>query len=248
MLSHLLGTEREKERLIQASQSMHNYTHRYFSATNTVICTLNQHLNSNFPLVQVKKNLSVLQNFILLIDTVQEIHATVELTDRHVQKNIGHPLYDKITLSHTSLQEKGVIVRDFHTASMGIFGSICGPITSVLLRNGNLPEKLESAVQLMKGSPVLALPVANLLLSCNEIAMAISEQAFLQLFPGQLPRSTLEAAADEMERVVLVLRDSYESFQYVVSRAEVYVTLITINIQGFQRKPLNSSQYQVVSG
>ncbi|KAG6922545.1 hypothetical protein G0U57_002083 [Chelydra serpentina] len=288
MLSLFSGVEREQKRLIRASQSLHDYTHRYFSATNAVLGILNQHLYTEFTPIKVRENLSLHQNFTFLMNRVQEIHAAVELTDRHVQKNISRPLYDKITLYHTSLQEIGVIIRDFHMASMGIFGSICGPITSVLLRHGNLPENLESAVQLLKASPVLTLQVANLLLSCSEIAMAISPQAavsssssgpqhkgnavirdnpdssrpalgqspesnevnqlipnhnvewnfsfyglpqwyiekFSEMFSSNLSRNTMEAAANEMEEVACVLKRSYKSFQYIVDKTEVYITLI----------------------
>ncbi|XP_074794645.1 uncharacterized protein LOC141977184 isoform X2 [Natator depressus] len=100
--------------------------------------------------------------------------CTQEQTDRHVQKNTSRDLYARMASPHTSLQEKGAIVRDFHQATLGIFGSVGGPVVAVLLRNASLSERLEAALQEAEASPVLRLPMDALRRSSEEIARAVS--------------------------------------------------------------------------
>ncbi|CAM5176434.1 unnamed protein product, partial [Eretmochelys imbricata] len=113
------------------------------------------------------------ENLERLLRAAQEMHATAEQTDRHVQKNTSRDLYARMASPHTSLQ-KGAIVRDFHQATLGIFGGVGGPLVAVLLRNAGLPERLEAALRETEASPVLRLPMDALHRSSEEIARAVS--------------------------------------------------------------------------
>ncbi|XP_074794851.1 uncharacterized protein LOC141977327 [Natator depressus] len=139
-----------------------------------LLCILNQHLDTSVPLNPVGGDVGVGENLERPLRAAWDIHAVVEQTDRHVWKNSSRELYARMASPHTSLQEKGAIVRDFHQATLGIFGSVGGPVVAVLLRNAGLPERLEAALREAEASPVLRLPMDALRRSSEEIARAVS--------------------------------------------------------------------------
>ncbi|XP_037738812.1 uncharacterized protein LOC119564116 [Chelonia mydas] len=174
MLSLFFSTESERERLMRASQSLLGSLQGCILATRPLLCILTQHLDTSVPLDPVGGDVSVGENLERLLRAAQEMHATAEQMDRHVQKNTSRDLYAHMASPHTSLQEKGAIVRDFHQATLGIFGSVGGPVVAVLLRNAGLPERLEAALREAEASPVLRLPMDALRRSSEEIARAVS--------------------------------------------------------------------------
>ncbi|XP_065429703.1 uncharacterized protein LOC135976673 [Chrysemys picta bellii] len=174
MLSLFSGTESERERLVRASQSLHDSLEGCISATHALLRMLNQHLDTSVSLEPVGGSVGVGENLECLLQAVWEMHAAAEQTDRHVRKNTSRDLYARMASPHTSLQEKGAIVRDFHQATMGIFGSVGGPMAAVLLQNAGLPERLEAALRGLEDSPVLRLPMDTLRRSSEDIAKAVS--------------------------------------------------------------------------
>ncbi|CAM4678241.1 unnamed protein product [Lepidochelys olivacea] len=174
MLSLFSGTESERERLVRASQSLLDSLQGCISATRMLLRILTQHLDTSVSLEPVGGDVDVGENLEHLLRAAQEMHATAEQTDRHVQKNTSRDLYARMASPHTSLQEKGAIVRNFHQATLGIFGSVGGPVVAVLLRNAGLPERLEAALREAEASPVLRLPMDALRRSSEEIARAVS--------------------------------------------------------------------------
>uniref|UniRef100_A0A8C4VL01 Uncharacterized protein n=1 Tax=Gopherus evgoodei TaxID=1825980 RepID=A0A8C4VL01_9SAUR len=169
MLS-IFGAERDKQRVLAASQTLYDFVYIYVSSTNTIFRILNQHLGTSFPVITVKENLSIKENLQLLISTLKEMQAVVEMKDKDVQQSISHHLYAKIAGPITSLQEKITVVKDLYENYKGVLGSIIGPIAAVLLKHSNLPETVESAIHHLLTSPALSLQVADLLMGHNEIA------------------------------------------------------------------------------
>ncbi|XP_074858597.1 uncharacterized protein C12orf60 homolog [Carettochelys insculpta] len=256
MLS-LFGAERDKQRVLTASQTLYDFIYIYVSSTNTIFRILNQHLGTNFPIITVRENLSIKENLQLLISTLKEMQVVVEMKDKVVQNSISQCLYAKLAGPITSLQEKLTVVKDLYENYKGVLGSIIGPIAAVLLKHGNLPESVESAIRHLATSPALSLRVADLLMSHDEIAKilpitpenspsgsrteearphristAFSFASFLQhVLWGQASTNILKIAADYLEEAVRVLRPSCESFQCIVKLAEVYVSLVTDKLQ-----------------
>ncbi|CAM5124629.1 unnamed protein product [Natator depressus] len=174
MLSLFSGTESERERLVRAGQSLLDSLQGCILATGALLCILTQHLDTSVSLEPVGGDVGVGENLECLLRAAQEMHATAEQTDRHVRKNTSRDLYAHMASPHTSLLEKGAIVWDFHQATLGIFGSVGGPVVAVLLRNAGLPERLEAALREAEASPVLRLPMDALRRSSEEIARAVS--------------------------------------------------------------------------
>ncbi|XP_044847184.1 uncharacterized protein LOC123351698 [Mauremys mutica] len=174
MLSLFSGTQSDRERLVRASQSLLDSLEGCISATQALLGLLNQHLNTSVSLEPVGGSVGVGESLERLLRAAREMHAAAEQTDRHVRKNASRDLYARMASPHTPLQEKGAIVRDFHQATMGIFGSVGGPVVAVLLQNAGLPERLEAALREAEASPVLRLPMDALLRSTEEIARAVS--------------------------------------------------------------------------
>lgn len=256
MLS-IFGTERDKQRVLAASQTLYDFIYIYVSSTNTIFRILNQNLGTSLPIITVRENLSIKENLQLLISTLKEMQAVVEMKDKDVQQSISHHLYTKIAGPITSLQEKITVVKDLYENYKGILGSIGGPVAAVLLKHGNLPETVESAIHHLVTSPALSLRVADLLVSHDEIAKilptftenspsgsktqearprspstAFSFSNFLQtVLWGQTSTSPMKIAADYLEEAVRVLRPSCESFQCIVKLAEAYISLITDKLQ-----------------
>ncbi|CAM4465354.1 unnamed protein product [Lepidochelys olivacea] len=256
MLS-IFGAERDKQRVLAASQTLYDFIYIYVSSTNTIFRILNQHLGTSFPIITVRENLSIKENLQLLISSLKEMQAVVEMKDKDVQQSISHRLYAKMVGPITSLQEKITVVKDLYENYKGILGSIGGPVAAVLLKHSNLPETVESAVHHLMTSPALSLQVADLLMSHNEIvkilptvtenspsgsriqesrhrgpSTAFSFSNFLQaVLWGKASTNTLKIAADYLEEAVRVLRPSCESFQCIVKLAEVYISLITDKLQ-----------------
>ncbi|TFJ96197.1 dihydroorotate oxidase [Platysternon megacephalum] len=257
MLSLFSGTESERQRLVHAGQSLHDSLQGCISSTHTLLRILNQHLDTSVSLELVGGSVGVGENLEHLLRAAWDIYAAAEQTDRHVRKNASRDLYARMVSPHTSLQEKGAIVRDFHQATMGIFGSVGGPVVAVLLRNAGLPERLEAALQEVEASPVLHLPM-DALRQSSEIARAVSacdacggparEMAagppengpfsgtdVVQRLGGCLPgvltgrraRSALAAAAGHLEEALRALAPACKSFQSAAAAAEVYMALIT---------------------
>ncbi|XP_065420721.1 uncharacterized protein LOC101949638 isoform X3 [Chrysemys picta bellii] len=192
MLSLFSGTESERERLVRARQSLLDSLEGCISGTHALLRILNQHLDTSVSLEPVGGSVGVGESLERLLRAAWEMHAAAEQTDRHMRKNTSRDLYARMASPHTSLQEKGAIVRDFHQATMGIFGSVGGPMVAVLLQNAGLPERLEVALRELEASPVLHLPMDALRQSSEEIARAVSTCAT----PGS---PTVETAAEPPE-------------------------------------------------
>lgn len=187
MLSLFYGTDRERQRLVRVSQALHDSLQGCILATRTLLHLLSQHLDTSVDLESVGGDVPVGQSLEHLLWAAREIHAAAEQTDRHVQKNISRELYTRLASPYSSLQEKAAIVRDFHQATMGIFGSVGGPVVAVVLRNAGLPERLEAALREAEASPVLRLPVNDLLLGSEEIARALSTPTACAGLAGDTP-------------------------------------------------------------
>ncbi|XP_067411470.1 uncharacterized protein C12orf60-like [Emydura macquarii macquarii] len=174
MLSLFSGTENERLRLMRASQSLHDYLQGCISATRTLLCVLNQHLNTSVTLEPVGGGVSIGESLERLLRAVREMHAAAEQTDRHVRKVARQDLYTRMASPETSLQEKGAIIQDFYQDTMGIFVSVGGPVVAMLLQNAGLPEQLEAALREAEASPVLCLPMDALRQSSEKLVMALS--------------------------------------------------------------------------
>ncbi|KFO96005.1 hypothetical protein N300_13110, partial [Calypte anna] len=84
----LLGLKSSKERLVSASQSLHNLLSLYVSTANTMIQLLNTHLDTNLPAMTMKENLGIKENLQLLIIGLKEVQATVGKKDKDAQEII----------------------------------------------------------------------------------------------------------------------------------------------------------------
>ncbi|TFJ96201.1 putative G-protein coupled receptor 97 [Platysternon megacephalum] len=126
MLSLFSGTESERQRLVRAGRSPHDSLQGCISSTHALL-RLNQHLDTSVSLEPVGGRVCVEENLERLLWTAREMHAAAEQTDKHVRKNASRDMYARMASPHTSLQEKGAIVRDFHQATMGIFDNISLP-------------------------------------------------------------------------------------------------------------------------
>ncbi|XP_054843723.1 uncharacterized protein C12orf60 homolog [Eublepharis macularius] len=260
MLS-LFGAEKDKQRLCNASRVLYDCVYIFVSSTNTMFRMLNQYLGTEFPNIVVRENLSIKENLQLLVSALKDMQETVELKDKDVQQLISSPLYAKIIRPASPMDERIKLVKEIYGLYKGSFAMICGPIAAVLLKNGNLPEQLQSALRELVNSPVMTLRVGDLLMTHDEIAKALPEPSttsertavppgtktrspsmvpstnysltsFIQVvLRGQTPKNSFELAADCLENAVKVLKPACENFQSVVKRAEEYVTLIIDKLQ-----------------
>ncbi|KAJ7329976.1 hypothetical protein JRQ81_016150 [Phrynocephalus forsythii] len=259
MLS-FFGAEKDKERLRNASRSLYDCVYMFVSSTNTIFRMLNQFLGTELPMVIVRENLSIKENLQLLVSALKEMQEIVESKDKEIQQKVSLPLYSKIATPAPSVNERIKLLRDIYTQYKGVFENICGPISAVLMKHGNLPEKLEAAIRDLSSSPVLTLHVGELLMTYEEIAKALPEicspgssqikaeasqasqhgNVFTNQFHADSSRgqtvkkgspSPVEVAAGYLEEVVKTLKPVCERFQKTVKMAEEYVTLIIDKLQ-----------------
>ncbi|XP_048356141.1 uncharacterized protein LOC125434646 [Sphaerodactylus townsendi] len=259
MLS-LFGPEKDKQRLCNASRALYDCVYLFVSSSNTMFRMLNQYLGTEFPNVVVRESLSIKENLQLLMSALKDMQETVELKDRDVQQRVSGPLYAKIVQPISPMNERVQLVKEMHNLYGGSFATICGPIAAVLLKNGDLPEKLQSALRVLGNSHVMSLRVGDLLMTHDEIAKALPEPSTTSASPaavpevknrsqslssmnyslnnflrvvlrGRTPKNSFEMAAGCLEDVVKVLKPACENFKSIVKRAEEYVTLIIDKLQ-----------------
>lgn len=257
MLS-LFGAEKDKQRLCNASRALYDCVYISVSSTNTMFRMLNQYLATEFPNIVVRENLSIKENFQLLVSALKDMQEAVELKDKDFQQCVGGPLYTKILRPGSPMDEKVQLVKDIHGLYKGSFSTLCGPIAAVLLKNSNLAEKLQSALRLLMNNPAMSLRVGDLLMTHDEIAKALPETStscspavspgakarsqskpsvsysltsFMQIVLKGQTANSIEMTAGFLEEAVKVLKPACENFQSVAKRAEEYVTLIIDKLQ-----------------
>ncbi|XP_062989745.1 uncharacterized protein C12orf60 homolog [Elgaria multicarinata webbii] len=259
MLS-VFGSEKDKERLLKASRHLYDSIYTFVSSTNTIFRMLNQYIGSELAIFTVKENLSIKENLQLLGSSLKEMQEIVVAKDKDVKQKVSLPLYSKITVSIRSTDEKIKLIKDINGQYQGDLGSICGPICAVIIKNGNLPEKLDNSIRDLMNSPVLSLRVGELLMTHEEIAKALPDSSatsshsvvpvqarsrsqsvitstfsltnFMRAVLRTQPcKNTIELAADCLEDAVKALKPGCESFHSTVKMAEEYVTLIIDKMQ-----------------
>ncbi|XP_053107372.1 uncharacterized protein LOC128325719 [Hemicordylus capensis] len=255
------GIEKDKQRLLQASRNLYDCVYILVSSSNTIFRMLNEYLGTEFSNTVVRENLSIKENLQLLISALKEMQETVESQDKEVQQHVNVPLYTKIMLPISSQEERTRLMKDISNLYKGAFASICGPIAAVLLKHGNLPEKLEAVIRDLANCPVLGLQVSDLLMSHEDIAHAFPESSTSSSSPefpagggrprsqsvmnttfsltslmqvvlrGQSSKNSIKLAANYMENVVKALKPVCESFKKTVKITEEYVSLIIDKLQ-----------------
>ncbi|KAM6425275.1 uncharacterized protein C12orf60 homolog [Rhynochetos jubatus] len=170
-----LGFKSDKERLVKACQDLYDLVYIYVSSTNTVFRLLNAHLGTNFPIMSVKENFSIKENLQLLVSALKEMQATVETKDKDVQESISHRWYAKIAGPITSLQDKIAAVKELYENYKEVVEGIVGALVAVMLKHGNVPDTVESAVQQLLSSPALSLQVSELLMDYADIVKMLQQ-------------------------------------------------------------------------
>ncbi|XP_061495375.1 uncharacterized protein LOC133390564 [Rhineura floridana] len=174
MLS-MFGAEKDEDRLLKASRNLYDCVYMFASSTNTIFRMLNQFLGTDMAIITIRENLSIKENLQLLISALKEMQEKVDVTAKDVQQQVSHLLYSKIVLPSTSVDEKLKLVKQLYGQYKGNFENICGPISAVLMKNGNLPDKLDTVIRDLMSSPVLSLRVADLLMTKEEIVKALPD-------------------------------------------------------------------------
>lgn len=174
MLS-LFGGEKDNQRLMTASRTLYDCAYVFVSSTNTIFRMLNQHLGTEFPNLAVRENLSIKENLQLLMGSLKEMHEMMESKDKDIQQCVSQSLYSKIIRPSSSSEEKISLAKDIYSHIKGPFASISGPVVAILLKQSNLPEKLETALRELAACPALFLRVSDLLMSLEEIAKVLPE-------------------------------------------------------------------------
>ncbi|KAK1143786.1 hypothetical protein AOXY_G36642 [Acipenser oxyrinchus oxyrinchus] len=218
MLSWFFEKDKKQEDLIRASQCLHHCLHKFFSTTNKAFDILNSHLNGSFSHISVNESAGIKENCAEVSTAISKIREVTEHTDRLVQKSLEPHLYNKITLSGVSLQEKAEVAKELNQATMGILGGICGPIAAVLFTKSGL-ENFVSLDDQLTSSPVWSLTVADLLQSSRDISRL--------LCGAKSQRASLEEATRSLEEVQGVLKPACEAFDDIVCEVKAYIKLIT---------------------
>ncbi|XP_060632109.2 uncharacterized protein C12orf60 homolog [Anolis sagrei] len=170
------GADKEKARLVNASRGLYDCVYMFVSCTNTLFRMFNQFLKTEFPIIIVRENLSIKENLQLLMSSLREMQELVESKDKEIKEKISHPLYSKITkASSSSTDDKIKLLRDMAVQYKGVYDNICGPVSIILLKHGNLIEKLEAAIRDSSSTPVLSLRVSDLLMTYEEITKVLPD-------------------------------------------------------------------------
>ncbi|XP_039210077.1 uncharacterized protein LOC120312854 [Crotalus tigris] len=254
MQSIFCGAKSE-EKLVKASRDMYDCVYIFVSSTNTAFRMLNQFLGSKLATITVQENLSIKEIFQLLQSALKEMQMLVELKDKDFQEKIEVPLYSKLILPDLSTNEKIRLIKDIYGQYNGIFENICGPICAVIIKHGNLPEMLETAIQNLMSTPVPSLQVSELLMTKEEIAKALPDSSpcssqtaspvkqkthsfsvvpssfsltkFMRIIHcKQTSKDSVQLAAELMAEAVQILKPTCEHFQRSIKMAEEYITLI----------------------
>ncbi|PKU36226.1 protein c12orf60 [Limosa lapponica baueri] len=170
-----LGLKSDKDRLIEACENLHDLVYIYVSSTNTIFRLLQVHHGTNFPIMPVKEHFSIKENLQLVVSALKEMQATVETKDKDLQGSISHSLYAKIADPTTSLQDKIAAVKEVYENYKEVVESITGTLIAVMLKHGNLPDTVESAVHQLLSSPALSLQVSELLVEYADILKILQQ-------------------------------------------------------------------------
>ncbi|XP_008108992.1 uncharacterized protein LOC103278867 [Anolis carolinensis] len=170
------GAEKEKSRLVNASRGLYDCVYMFVSCTNTLFRMFNQFLKTEFPIIIVRETLSIKENLQLLMSSLRELQELVDSKDKEIKEKIGHTLYSKITkTTSSSADDKLKLLREISVQYKGVYDNICGPVSIILLKQGNLLEKLEAAIRDSSGTPVLSLRVSDLLMTYEEITKVLPD-------------------------------------------------------------------------
>ncbi|XP_034982769.1 uncharacterized protein LOC118090758 [Zootoca vivipara] len=169
------GSQKSEERLLNASRNLYDCVYMFVSSTNIAFRMLNQFLGTDLAIITVRENLSIKENLQLLMSALKEMQEKVEAKDQEIKQKVGLPLYSSIVLPSTSTNEKIKLIKDLYGQYKGVIENVSGPVSAVLLKNGNLPDILDATIRDLTSNPVLSLRVGDLLMTNEEIAKALSD-------------------------------------------------------------------------
>ncbi|XP_033018275.1 uncharacterized protein LOC117053977 [Lacerta agilis] len=170
-----LGAQKVEERLLNASRNLYDCVYMFVSSTNIAFRMLNQFLGTDLAIITVRENLSIKENLQLLMSALKEMQEKVEAKDQDIKQKVGLPMYSSIVLPSTSTNEKIKLIKDLYGQYKGVIENISGPVSAVLLKNGNLPEILDAAIRDLSSSPAVSLRVGDLLMTNEEIAKVLAD-------------------------------------------------------------------------
>ncbi|XP_042588007.1 uncharacterized protein LOC122138640 [Cyprinus carpio] len=221
MLSLFFGDKKKEEELIRSAQRLHHYLHKYYTITNKALGILNTHLDEQISSVSAKESEGIEESCVRVSQVMSEISHIAERRDRHVHKSIEPALYDKIAFSGVSLKEKAAVVKELNESTLGLLGTICGPLVAVLLAKSEVGN-VAPPVEQLKGLPLCSLTLGDLVQSSDKLTKLLSTSGS--------QRISLDEAIQLLEETLSVLKPPCDAYDDIVSEVQAYVTLVTENI------------------
>ncbi|XP_054941462.1 uncharacterized protein C12orf60 homolog isoform X1 [Physeter macrocephalus] len=158
------GSEKDKERLVQAAKTFFFHMQDLASFTNALTELFNSSMNTQIFLMAVKEDGNVKDVFEQMLKTFKEMQSAVVAKQDKMQ---SEALCSKIATATCSMLEKSSSVKEWQQPAKEMFKNVHTPVIASVLNNGNILESLESSLSLFFFSSVrgpltaVASPVAE---------------------------------------------------------------------------------------
>ncbi|XP_024589073.1 uncharacterized protein C12orf60 homolog [Neophocaena asiaeorientalis asiaeorientalis] len=234
------GSEKDKERLVQAAKTFVFHMHDLVSFTNALTELFNSSMNTQISLMAVKEDGNVKDVFEQMLKTFKEMQSAVVAKQDRMQ---SEPLCSKIATAMCSMLEKSSSVKELQQSAKGMFKNVPTPAIASVLNNGNIPESLESSLSLLMKYPIMNLQLSDIY---RKDTKEQSDDTTSEKSPSPGPskattidtlkklqdalntenaKDTIESAADQMEQIVKTMRPILEILQKAIKTMETKVSV-----------------------
>ncbi|XP_007107820.2 uncharacterized protein C12orf60 homolog isoform X3 [Physeter macrocephalus] len=229
------GSEKDKERLVQAAKTFFFHMQDLASFTNALTELFNSSMNTQIFLMAVKEDGNVKDVFEQMLKTFKEMQSAVVAKQDKMQ---SEALCSKIATATCSMLEKSSSVKEWQQPAKEMFKNVHTPVIASVLNNGNILESLESSLSLLMKNPIMNLQLSDF---CRKDTEEQSDDTTSEKSPSPGPskattidtlkklqdalntenaKDTIESAADHMEQIVRIMGPILEILQKAIKTME----------------------------
>ncbi|MBZ3884373.1 hypothetical protein SUZIE_177615 [Sciurus carolinensis] len=223
-------SEKDKERLIQASEMFFLRVQDLISFMNTFTEILNHNMNTQIPLMVVKEDNNIKDFFEQMLKNFKEMQHVVEEKFNKMQKE---PMYSKVATAMCSMVDK-CTNEDLYSSAKEVFKNIQTPIIVSVMSNSNIRESLESFISLLMTFPIMNLQLRDFYrgdtkgqsdattsekILSPDLSKSISTDVLKKLqdaLKTENANDPMESAADQLEQIVKGMEPTIQVLQNAV--------------------------------
>lgn len=232
-------SEKDKERLIQASKKFFLHVQDLSSLMNTFTEFLNRNMNTQIPLMVVKEDSSIKDFFEQMLKNFKEMKSVVEEKFNKMQKE---PMYSKAAKTMCSIADK-CTNEELHNSAKEVFKNVQTPIIVSVLSSSNILERLESFFSDLMAFPVMSLQLRDFYRGDTkgqsdaatseknpspDLSKSISTDALKKLqdaLKTENANNPIQSAADQLEQIVKAMEPTIRGLQKAMKTMETDISM-----------------------